>query len=145
MERAAIPDSEPRYTELNPVRGGSLVSTGTWMAMRWGPMVLVFWGLFVCAGARSSPRLHPYGISNGEPPNIRLSIFEVWSSPLPPSRIPLQTWGSLPMNRFLLLSLLASAGAWILIRTSSSQNRVVPVAEAAAKLQQAWADHHTTV
>jgi len=48
------------------------------------------------------------------------------------------------MNRFLLISLLASAGAWILIRTSYSQNRVIPVADAAAKLQQAWADHHTT-
>jgi hypothetical protein len=48
------------------------------------------------------------------------------------------------MNRFVLISLLASAAAWILIRTSHSPNRVVPVSEAAAKLQQAWADHHTT-
>jgi hypothetical protein len=47
------------------------------------------------------------------------------------------------MNRFVLISLLSSAAAWILIRTSHS-NRVVPVSEAAAKLQQAWADHHTT-
>jgi hypothetical protein len=52
--------------------------------------------------------------------------------------------GAPSMNRFLLISLLASAGAWILIRTSHSPNRVIPVAEAAAKLQQAWADHHTT-
>jgi hypothetical protein len=48
------------------------------------------------------------------------------------------------MNRFLLIGLFASAAAWMLIRTSHSPNRVVPVAEAAAKLQQAWADHHTT-
>jgi hypothetical protein len=53
--------------------------------------------------------------------------------------------GSLSMNRFVLISLLASAAAWILIRTSHSPNRVIPAAEAAAKLQQAWADHHTTV
>jgi hypothetical protein len=55
----------------------------------------------------------------------------------------LRTWGYL-MNRFVLISLLASAAAWVLIRTSHSPNRVVPVTEAAAKLQQAWADHHTT-
>jgi hypothetical protein len=48
------------------------------------------------------------------------------------------------MNRFVLISLLASAAAWLLIRTSYSPKRVIPVAEAAAKLQQAWADHHTT-
>jgi hypothetical protein len=47
------------------------------------------------------------------------------------------------MNRFLLFSLLASTVAWILIRTSNSATRV-PVNEAAAKLQQAWADNHTT-
>ncbi len=73
---------------------------------------------------------------------LRTSAF--WSSPIMPSRILLQRGGSLSMNRFLLISLLASAGAWILIRTSHSPNRVIPVAEAAAKLQQAWADHHTT-
>jgi hypothetical protein len=48
------------------------------------------------------------------------------------------------MNRLLLISLFASAAAWVLIRTSHSSNRVIPVTEAAAKLQQAWADHHTT-
>jgi hypothetical protein len=57
---------------------------------------------------------------------------------------PTADMGCLPMNRFVLISLLASAAAWILIRTSHSPNRVVPVSEAAAKLQQAWADHHTT-
>jgi hypothetical protein len=49
------------------------------------------------------------------------------------------------MNRFLLISLFATPGVWILIRTSNSSTRVVPVKEAAAKLQEAWADHHTTV
>ncbi len=48
------------------------------------------------------------------------------------------------MSRFALFSLVATAAAWILIRTTHSPNRVVPVQEAAAKLQQAWADHHTT-
>jgi hypothetical protein len=48
------------------------------------------------------------------------------------------------MNRFLLVSLLASTAAWILIRTSQLHGRVITAAEAAAKLQQAWADHHTT-
>jgi hypothetical protein len=48
------------------------------------------------------------------------------------------------MNRYVLISLFASAAAWILIRTSHRPNRVIPVTEAAAKLQQAWADHHTT-
>jgi hypothetical protein len=48
------------------------------------------------------------------------------------------------MNRFLLLSLLATTAAWIVIRTGSSPARVVPAKKAAAKLQQAWADHHTT-
>jgi len=48
------------------------------------------------------------------------------------------------MNRFLLVSLLATTAAWILIRTGKSPTRVVPAREAAAKLQQAWADHHTT-
>jgi hypothetical protein len=48
------------------------------------------------------------------------------------------------MNRFLLLTLLATTAAWILIRTSSSHTQVVSAREAAAKLQQAWADHHTT-
>jgi hypothetical protein len=52
--------------------------------------------------------------------------------------------GFLPMNRFVLISLLASTAAWILIRSSHSPNRVIPAAEAATKLQQAWADHHTT-
>jgi hypothetical protein len=48
------------------------------------------------------------------------------------------------MNRFLLISLLAGTAAWILIRTSDSATRRIPAEEAAAKLQQAWADHHTT-
>jgi hypothetical protein len=48
------------------------------------------------------------------------------------------------MNRFALISLFATAAAWLLIRHTQSPNRVVPVKEAAAKLQQAWADHHTT-
>ena len=48
------------------------------------------------------------------------------------------------MNRLLLLSLLATAAAWLLIRDSISAKRIIPAAEAAAKLQQAWADHHTT-
>jgi hypothetical protein len=50
----------------------------------------------------------------------------------------------IPMNRFFVFSLLASTAAWILIRTSNSRDRAIPVTEAAAKLQQAWADHHTT-
>jgi hypothetical protein len=48
------------------------------------------------------------------------------------------------MNRFALLSLVATVAAWILIRNTQSPKRIVPVKEAAAKLQQAWADHHTT-
>jgi hypothetical protein len=48
------------------------------------------------------------------------------------------------MNRFMLLSFLATTAAWILIRSSEPRTRVVPAKEAAAKLQQAWADHHTT-
>ena len=48
------------------------------------------------------------------------------------------------MNRPLLLSLLATLAAWLLIRNSSSNKRIVPAQEAAAKLQKAWADHHTT-
>jgi hypothetical protein len=48
------------------------------------------------------------------------------------------------MIRFLLISLLASTAAWILVRTSQPQGRIIPAAEAAAKLQQAWADHHST-
>jgi hypothetical protein len=49
------------------------------------------------------------------------------------------------MNRLLLISLLAGTAAWILIRTSDSATRTrIPAKEAAAKLQQAWADHHTT-
>ena len=48
------------------------------------------------------------------------------------------------MNRFLLLSLVATAAAWLLIRSSASVRRPVPVTVAAAKLQEAWADHHTT-
>jgi hypothetical protein len=52
--------------------------------------------------------------------------------------------GFVSMNRFLLISLLATTAAWILIRTGKSSARIVPVKEAAAKLQEAWADHHTT-
>jgi hypothetical protein len=48
------------------------------------------------------------------------------------------------MNRFALVSLFATAAAWLLIRSTHSPKRIVPVKEAAAKLQQAWADHHTT-
>ena len=48
------------------------------------------------------------------------------------------------MNRPLLYSLIATAAAWILIRTSLTRKRIVPASVAAAKLQQAWADHHTT-
>jgi hypothetical protein len=47
------------------------------------------------------------------------------------------------MNRFLLISLFATAAAWLLIRTSHSGRTPIPVTEAAAKLQQAWAGHHT--
>jgi hypothetical protein len=48
------------------------------------------------------------------------------------------------MNRFALISLFATAAAWLLIRSTHSAHRAVPVQEAAANLQQAWADHHTT-
>jgi len=51
--------------------------------------------------------------------------------------------GHWAMSRFLLLSLLTTA-AWILIRAGKPSTRVIPAKEAAAKLQQAWADHHTT-
>src|SRR5271156_179747 len=51
--------------------------------------------------------------------------------------------GHWSMNR-LLLSFLATTAAWILFRTSNAPTRVVPAKEAAAILQQAWADHHTT-
>jgi hypothetical protein len=47
------------------------------------------------------------------------------------------------MNRFLLISLFATTAAWFLIRTKNYRRTPVPVTEAAAKLQQAWADHHT--
>jgi hypothetical protein len=36
------------------------------------------------------------------------------------------------MNRFVLLSLLATTAAWILIRTGKSPTRVIPAKEAAA-------------
>jgi hypothetical protein len=48
------------------------------------------------------------------------------------------------MNRPLLFTLLATLAAWLLIKNGSTGKRVVPVEEAAAKLQKAWADHHTT-
>ena len=48
------------------------------------------------------------------------------------------------MNRIFLLGVFSTVAAWLLIRNATSANRTVPVVEAAAKLQQAWADHHTT-
>jgi hypothetical protein len=48
------------------------------------------------------------------------------------------------MNRFLLISLLITTAARVLIRTGRSSTRIVPVKDAAAKLQEAWADYHTT-
>jgi hypothetical protein len=54
------------------------------------------------------------------------------------------------MIRPLLIGLAAGTAAWLIVRnnglSSSAVNKaVVPVQEAAANLQQAWADHHTTV
>ena len=47
------------------------------------------------------------------------------------------------MNRILLfLSVAATASAWLLIR--NADRRTIPVQDAAARLQQAWADNHTT-
>ena len=48
------------------------------------------------------------------------------------------------MSRLLLFSLFATTAAWIVILTKSSGTRIVPAKKAAAKLQEAWADHHTT-
>ena len=48
------------------------------------------------------------------------------------------------MNRLLLVSLIATTAALILIVISSTEDPL-PVTEAAAKLQEAWADHHTVV
>ncbi len=49
------------------------------------------------------------------------------------------------MKRYLLYlsGISAAATAWIAYRSGRSPARIVPVQEAAAKLQQAWADHHT--
>jgi hypothetical protein len=47
------------------------------------------------------------------------------------------------MNRLLLVSLFATTAAWIFILTRGSGTRIVPAKEAAAKLQEAWADYHT--
>ena len=50
------------------------------------------------------------------------------------------------MNRFLLIALSATATlvAWILIQSRESSESSIPVNDAVAKLQEAWADHHTT-
>ena len=49
------------------------------------------------------------------------------------------------MNRPFLIGLFAGAAAWLLAWKSKDPSRkMVSVEEAAAKLQQAWADHHTT-
>ena len=49
-------------------------------------------------------------------------------------------------NRMVFMSLFAAAAAvaWLLIGTRNSVEHSIPVQEAAAKLQKAWADHHTT-
>ena len=47
------------------------------------------------------------------------------------------------MNRVLLIGIFSTVAAWLLIRSAPAR-RTVPARVAAAKLQQAWADHHTT-
>ncbi|HEY0758552.1 MAG TPA: hypothetical protein VGD59_04765 [Acidisarcina sp.] len=58
------------------------------------------------------------------------------------------------MNRIALVAgILSGATAWLILRQQNNQpllpflgasRRPIPVAEAAAKLQQAWADYRTT-
>jgi hypothetical protein len=49
------------------------------------------------------------------------------------------------MNRILLMGLFACTAAMMLFRQAASSRRaVVPVEQAAEKLREAWADHHTT-
>ena len=49
------------------------------------------------------------------------------------------------MNRPLFFGVLAGAVAWLLTYNSiNSSRKIVSAEEAAAKLQQAWADHRTT-
>jgi len=49
------------------------------------------------------------------------------------------------MIRFALYAcgVAAGVGAWLVWRDQNRAMRRVPVQEAAAMLQQAWADHHT--
>jgi hypothetical protein len=49
------------------------------------------------------------------------------------------------MNRAIAFGLLGGAAAWIIARYRAPYSRrIVPAGEAVAKLQKAWADHHTT-
>jgi hypothetical protein len=70
-------------------------------------------------------------------------IFSEAAFPIGVSMHPIAKEGPL-MSWFLLITLFSTTAVWILIRASSSSTRVVPVKEAATKLQEAWADHHTT-
>ena len=55
------------------------------------------------------------------------------------------------MNRMAILAgIFSGAAAWLILRQQNNQplfpflrTRKVPVQDAVAKLQQAWADHHT--
>ncbi|HEY0796442.1 MAG TPA: hypothetical protein VGD64_11735 [Acidisarcina sp.] len=58
------------------------------------------------------------------------------------------------MNRLALMAgVFSGAAAWLILRQQNNQSllpdflmrRPIPVQVAAAKLQQAWADHHTVV
>ncbi len=44
----------------------------------------------------------------------------------------------------ILIAVFSVTAAWILIRSANPSPKIVPAKEAAERLQQAWADHHTT-
>jgi len=49
------------------------------------------------------------------------------------------------MNKPFVFGLLAGFSAWALVhRANNAKNKVVPVKDAAMKLREAWADHHTS-
>ncbi len=49
------------------------------------------------------------------------------------------------MNKPFVFGLLAGLSTWALVhRSNTAKKRIVPAKDAAMKLQQAWADHHTS-
>jgi hypothetical protein len=49
------------------------------------------------------------------------------------------------MNKTFVIGLLAGFSAWALVQRSKyAKKQIVPVKDAAIKLREAWADHHTS-